>query len=263
LIPRRAYRLVLAFAVLLGAVTVGGFAPFGLTAVPIVTIALLFALWQRAEKPRHAAAIGFAFGLGLFSAGATWVYIALATFGGMPAFIAALATAFLYMRQKRMPALKTADVLAPAVALGHSIGRVGCFAAGCCWGIETHLPWAVTFTNPEAQRLVGVPLGIPLHPTQLYEALAEALIFAILWWRFGKPHRPGSMLSLYLVLYGLTRFLVEFVRSHDPQSNPYTGPLTTEQWLALSMVALGAGLWLWTRRNMTEQSVPVHGGAAS
>jgi phosphatidylglycerol:prolipoprotein diacylglycerol transferase len=177
-------------------------------------------------------------------------------------FLAALATAFLYMRRKHMPALKTADVLAPAVALGHSIGRVGCFAAGCCWGIETHLPWAVTFTNPEAKRLVGVPLGVPLHPTQLYESLAEALIFAFLWWSFGKPHRAGTILSQYLALYGLTRFLVEFVRSHDPQSNPYTGPLTTEQWLALSMVALGAGVWLWARRNITEQSVPVHDAAS-
>jgi len=85
----------------------------------------------------------------------------------------------------------------------------------------------VTFTNPQANRLVGVPLGVPLHPTQLYESLAEALIFTVLFWRFGKPHRPGSILSLYLVLYGITRFLVEFVRFHDPQSNPLTGPFTT------------------------------------
>ena len=74
----------------------------------------------------------------------------------------------------------------------------------------------MTFTNPQANRLVGVPLGVPLHPTQLYESLAEAVIFGILFWRFGKPHRPGSILSLYLALYGITRFLVEFVRFHDP-----------------------------------------------
>ena len=177
-------------------------------------------------------------------------------------FISALVAAFLYMRYKHLPALRTADVLAPAVAVGHSIGRLGCFAAGCCWGIEAHVPWAVTFTNPQANRLVGVPLGVPLHPTQLYESLAEAVIFGILFWRFGKPHRPGSILSLYLALYGITRFLVEFVRFHDPQSNPLTGPFTTEQWLSLSLVALGAGVWLWARRNVAERSVSVRGAAS-
>jgi phosphatidylglycerol:prolipoprotein diacylglycerol transferase len=177
-------------------------------------------------------------------------------------FLCALAAAFLYMRYKHMPALATADVLAPAVAVGHSIGRLGCFAAGCCWGIEAHVPWAVTFTNPQANRLVGVPLGVPLHPTQLYESLAEAVIFAILWWSFGRPHRAGSILSLYLALYGMTRFAVEFVRFHDPQSNPLTGPFSAEQWLSLSLVAIGAGGWLWARRNLVERSVPVRGGAA-
>src|SRR5207248_2112897 len=101
-------------------------------------------------------------------------------YGGL---LAALVMAFFYMRQKGLPMLATADVLAPGIALGHSIGRLGCFAAGCCWGAPTNLPWAVTFSKPEAHDLVGVPLGIPLHPTQLYEALAEALIFLFLYWR--------------------------------------------------------------------------------
>jgi prolipoprotein diacylglyceryltransferase len=60
----------------------------------------------------------------------------------------------------------------------------------------------------------------------------------------------------------LTRFLVEFVRSHDPQSNPLTGPFTTEQWLSLSLIALGAGVWLWARRNVVGRSVPVRGAAS-
>ncbi len=86
-------------------------------------------------------------------------------YGGL---LLALITAFFYMRSKRLPMLATADVLAPGIALGHSIGRLGCFAAGCCWGRPTNLPWAVTFHKPEAHDLVGVPLGsrsIPLSST--------------------------------------------------------------------------------------------------
>src|ERR1035438_9824628 len=75
-----------------------------------------------------------------------------------------------------MASLQAADVFAPGIALGHGIGRLGCFAAGCCWGRPTKLPWGVTFTNPLAEQLVGVPLGIRLHPTQLYESAAEFLI---------------------------------------------------------------------------------------
>jgi phosphatidylglycerol:prolipoprotein diacylglycerol transferase len=156
-------------------------------------------------------------------------------YGGL---VAALATAFLYMRRRNLPGPATADVFAPGVALGHAIGRVGCFAAGCCWGAECHLPWAVTFTNPEAHRLVGVPLDVAMHPTQLYEAGAEAIIFAILYRRFNRPHRPGAIIGLYLVLYSAARFLVEFVRSHDT-SNPYYGPFVAEQWIALGLILLG------------------------
>ena len=116
------------------------------------------------------------------------------------------------MRKTKLPPLQTADVFAPGIALGHGIGRLGCFSAGCCWGVECHLPWAVTFTNPAAQRLVGVPLNVPLHPTQLYEAFAEFLIFAILYWRIRKPHAPGEVIGLYLLLYSTVRFVVEFFR---------------------------------------------------
>ena len=83
---------------------------------------------------------------------------------------AVLATAFL-LRRRRISFWTFADAAAPSVALGQAFGRVGCFLAGCCWGRECPLPWAVTFTSPVAHENVGVPLGIPLHPTQLYEVL--------------------------------------------------------------------------------------------
>jgi phosphatidylglycerol:prolipoprotein diacylglycerol transferase len=161
-------------------------------------------------------------------------------FGG---FIAALVFAYFYMRGQHLPVLGTSDVFAPGVALGHGIGRLGCFAAGCCWGKPTKLPWAVTFTSP--YTTTGVPLNIPLHPTQLYEAFAEAIICVILLAQLRRPHRDGQVIGLYLLLYGLARFAVEFVRDHD-SSNPLGGPFVLEQWLALALAA--GGVYLLVRR---------------
>lgn len=162
-------------------------------------------------------------------------------YGGL---IVALVVAFVYMRRRKLPGLRTADVLAPGIALGHAIGRIGCFAAGCCWGLECHRPWAVTFTSTAARELTGVPLGIPLHPTQLYESAAEMLIFGVLYSRYGKQHSPGAIIGLYLVLYPIARFLIEFVRAHQ-QAYPFGGPLSPTQWIAVGLV--GLGVWLMTR----------------
>src|SRR5437016_84029 len=108
-------------------------------------------------------------------------------------FIAAVGVFLWFTRHYKMPLLDTGDSFVPGLALGHAIGRLGCFAAGCCWGIQAQLPWSVTFTNPRAHDLVGVPLGVPLHPTQLYESLGELMIFAVLYLRFLRPHREGSI----------------------------------------------------------------------
>lgn len=156
----------------------------------------------------------------------------------------AIGVAFLYVRKHNLPGLKTADVFAPGLALGHAVGRLGCFAAGCCWGVECSRPWAVTFTNPEANRLTGVPLNTPLHPTQLYESFAEAVIFVVLYKWIRRARRPGSVIGLYLVLYSAVRFAVEFVRAHD-ESNPLGGALSVTQWISLALFA--AGLWLVVR----------------
>jgi len=171
-------------------------------------------------------------------------------FGG---FIAALLFAFFYMRAQGLPVLGTSDIFAPGLALGHGIGRLGCFAAGCCWGTPTHLPWAVTFTNQNATT--GVPLGIPLHPTQLYEAFAEAIICLILIARLRKPHRDGSIIGLYLALYGSVRFAVEFVRMHD-SSNPLGGPFTLEQWISLALVIAGVYLVVRPQAQSTRRELP-------
>ena len=170
-------------------------------------------------------------------------------YGGL---LAALGIAFWHMRKTRLPALKTADVFAPGIALGHGIGRLGCFSAGCCWGIQCDRPWAVTFTDPVAEKLVGVPLNVPLHPTQLYEAFAEFVIFGILYWRIRQPHKTGSIIGLYLVLYSITRFIVEFFRNHE-QGNLWGGPLDTSQWISLGLVLLGS--WFVYRARVSPVTV--------
>ncbi|MCU1326531.1 MAG: prolipoprotein diacylglyceryl transferase [Bryobacterales bacterium] len=157
-------------------------------------------------------------------------------FGG---FIGALIFAYFYMRRQNLPVLATCDIFAPGLAIGHGIGRLGCLAAGCCWGKPTNLPWAITFTSPNTTT--GVPLGVPLHPTQVYEALGEGIIFLILATRLTRRHRDGEVIGLYLVLYGLVRFGVEFLRMHD-SSNPLGGPFTLEQWIALLLAIAGAYL---------------------
>ncbi len=163
-------------------------------------------------------------------------------------FLVALAVAIWRLRRHGLPPLPVADIFAPAAALGHAIGRLGCFLAGCCWGKPTALPWAVTFTDPAARDLVGVPLGIPLHPTQLYEALAEAVIFALLWRQFGRPHRHGAILGLYLVLYSTFRFGVEFLRDPAERAFPFGWPLSSTQWVAVGLVGVGVYLLAGRRR---------------
>jgi phosphatidylglycerol:prolipoprotein diacylglycerol transferase len=165
-------------------------------------------------------------------------------YGGL---IAALAVSWYYIRKTGLPLLPTSDAFAPGIAIGHGIGRLGCFSAGCCWGVECHRSWAVTFTNPVSRDLVGVPLNVPLHPTQLYEAFSEFAIFGFLWWRFHRPHAKGDIISLYLMLYSAVRFVVEFFRFHE-QGNLLGGPLDTSQWISMALFAAGAAHFVFARR---------------
>lgn len=148
-------------------------------------------------------------------------------------FLAALVFAFLYMRKLHLPIFPTMDAFAPGVALGQSIGRLGCFAAGCCWGKECDLPWGVRFRSDFA---APVPLDKTLHPVQLYESAADLIIFAILYRQFNRGHRPGNVIGLYLVLYSAARFVIEFFRVHE---QPLVGPFSLTQWIAFALFALG------------------------
>ena len=165
-------------------------------------------------------------------------------------FLAALIVAAFYMRRQHLPLWPTMDGFAPGIALGHSIGRLGCFAAGCCWGKECHLPWAVYFRSNEA---APVPLDKPLHPAQLYESAANLIIFAFLYRRFNRPHRAGEIIGLYLVLYSTARFIIEFFREHEQS---LVGPFSITQWIALGFLVLGAAILIRTRQTKLISNLP-------
>ena len=173
-------------------------------------------------------------------------------YGGL---ILAILTAIWYTRRCHMPFLKVGDAFAPGVAIGHSIGRLGCFATGCCWGEPTSLPWGVTFTDPHASESVGVPLNVALHPTQLYEAAAELAIFLFLYSQFRKKQFDGQILGWYLFLYSIARFVIEIFRSHAVDAVLWQGGLSAAQ--GISIVLFGIGTWLlWLRPHQRQQPSP-------
>ena len=175
-------------------------------------------------------------------------------YGGL---IAAVAVAFWYMRRHRMPLWTTCDVFAPGIALGHAVGRLGCLMAGCCYGRPTSVPWAVTFTDPAAAANVGTPLGVALHPTQLYESAAEALILLLLL-STEKKGRPfeGRTFWVYMLLYGISRFVIEFFRGDD--RGVVLGAVSTSQFISLVLVPLAVGMLIYLSR---QTSAPLPMGA--
>jgi phosphatidylglycerol:prolipoprotein diacylglycerol transferase len=141
-----------------------------------------------------------------------------------------------YVRRYKLPTWRTADSIAPGIALGHVVGRFGCVLAGCCYGRPTSLPWGITFSDPFAALNVGTPLHVALHPTQLYDAGAELLIlvFLLATERRGRQF-AGRTFWLYMLLYAVTRFAVEFFRG-DPRG--MLGGFATSQVIALVLAPL-------------------------
>lgn len=174
-------------------------------------------------------------------------------YGGL---ITAIAVALWYTRKHRLAFLKTADAFAPGIALGHAFGRLGCFAAGCCWGEPSNVPWAVAFHDPYAHQVVGVPLEIRLHPTQLYEAAAGLLIFAFLYSRYSRKRFDGQILGWYLLLYPAARFVVEFFRSHSGDALFWGNAVSDAQMLSLLLFAFAVWLlWFSPYRHRQTSSV--------
>jgi phosphatidylglycerol:prolipoprotein diacylglycerol transferase len=178
--------------------------------------------------------------------------VSLARSGGVfyGGLILAVGVAFWYIGRHSMPFWTTCDVFAPGIALGHVTGRLGCFAAGCCYGRQTDLPWGITFHNPLAAANVGTPLGIPLHPTQLYEAGAELLILILLLTseKRGRPF-AGRTFWFYMLLYAISRFIIEFYRG-DPRGTMFGMP--TSQLISVVLAPLSVAMLLWLSRQGPE-----------
>ncbi|WP_022662799.1 prolipoprotein diacylglyceryl transferase [Paucidesulfovibrio longus] len=149
------------------------------------------------------------------------------------------------MRRKRQPILRWCDASAPAIALGQAIGRLGCLGAGCCYGRPADLPWSVTFRSPQALA----PLDIPLHPTQLYHSLASLLCFALLVAARGRLPRAGQRMGLYLTVFPLLRFIIEFDRD---DYRGFAGPFSVTQIMAMAFFCVG--VWLLARNPKGEKA---------
>lgn len=126
------------------------------------------------------------------------------------AFIGAFLTGIGFVIKTKLPLWKTADICAPGVAIGHFFGRLGCFSAGCCYGNVCHLPWAVTFTHPQT---LARPVGVPLHPTQLYAAASNLIIFLVLMAIRRRMKFDGQLFWIYILIYGMVRSVNEIFRA--------------------------------------------------
>jgi phosphatidylglycerol:prolipoprotein diacylglycerol transferase len=171
-------------------------------------------------------------------------------YGGL---LGAVVAGYLLVKRYKLPWWRTADACAPGIAIGNFFGRQGCFAAGCCWGEPTTLPWGVKFTEL-GHEITGVPIDTHLHPTQIYESFAMLLVFFFLFWLHKHKRFSGQVILTYALLYSVIRFSIEFVRD-DPRGDilgltTLTG-LSTSQMISL-VVGISALIILIIRRRRAQ-----------
>jgi len=159
-------------------------------------------------------------------------------YGGFIGGVAA--SAIYFWRHSNLRFWVVADLAAPAIALGQAIGRIGCLMAGDDYGRPTNLPWAITFTDPDAAAVGGAPLGVPLHPVQLYESLVCLVLFAVLVRLARRKHADGDIIIAYTLLYAIARFVLEFFRGDADRGFLFGGALSTSQFIAICLA--GAAL---------------------
>jgi phosphatidylglycerol:prolipoprotein diacylglycerol transferase len=175
-------------------------------------------------------------------------------------FLATLFFTIWYVRVNKISFWKLTDVIAPALALGHSVGRLGCFSAGCDYGKPTTAPWGVVFTSTFAHQVTGVPLGERLHPTQIYESLATLVIFGLLLWWFPKRRHNGDVFLAYVGMYAVARFFLEFLRGDEDRGFVFNHLLSTSQFIALLALAGIGSVFIWRRFHRRE---PLSAGPGS
>jgi len=152
---------------------------------------------------------------------------------------------FLYTYRKQVPLLEFLDIATPATALGICIGRIGCFFAGCCWGVKTNLPWAITYTHPEAFTFLK---NTPIHPTQLYESIGALGVYLYTNWLFKHRRYEGQILFNGLLSYAVLRFLVEIFRGDEYRGFVFGGLLSYSQFVSLLILPI-VTFGMWANRN--------------
>lgn len=161
-------------------------------------------------------------------------------------FIGALfATIVFFSRHRHLPRWRIADLCGPAIALGQAIGRLGCFMAGCCYGCATDRPWGVVFTDPVAEEIIGTPLGITVHPVQVYESILCFALFIFLVWLSRRKHFEGQIILAYSISYAVIRFVLEFFRGDSVRGFVFDGLLSTSQFVALIVIAVALPFFLF------------------
>ncbi len=144
-----------------------------------------------------------------------------------------------YLWKKKLPIWKFADSVAPALAFGIFIGRIGCFLNGCCFGKACRFPWGVKFpSNSYAGMMMGI---VPIHPTQLYASFYGLLIFGVLLWIERRQPFDGFLAAIFLILYGIGRFVIDFFRFYESQMFVVYG-LDFNQVVSLVMILGGIGI---------------------
>ena len=154
-------------------------------------------------------------------------------------------TAVYFIRKRKIPVWKFADVVSIALSVGLGFGRIGCTMAGCCYGKVCHAPFAIVFTNPRS----AAPLNVPLWPTEPVSSAANFLIALILYLLYRRRKVPGEIFGFYLILYGIFRFLIEFVRATPKE---ILGTFSNNQVISIIMVATGIAIVIYRRKRAEE-----------
>jgi phosphatidylglycerol:prolipoprotein diacylglycerol transferase len=163
--------------------------------------------------------------------------------------IGAVIAYFIYVRWKKLPGWKIADILAPSIALGNAFGRIGCLLNGCCYGRVCHLPWAVRFPNQSAawqqhfqEGLAGQgDRSLPVHPAEIYDALLNLVLYFGLAWLFRRKKIDGQVFATYLIGYAIFRSLAELFRGDYPSDHIHNG-LTSAQLVSIPIFVIGLAL---------------------
>ena len=169
---------------------------------------------------------------------------------------ALIAVSIFFWRYPELPVWRTADLFGPAIALGQVIGRIGCFMAGDDYGKTASVWWAVTFTDPDAARIGGAPLGVPLHPVQLYESLLCFVLFLFLAWLARVKRFDGEVILTYSLLYAVSRFVLEYFRGDVDRGFVFEGLFSTSQFIAI-MVFIASSVFLFIRHNASKKQMEV------